>query len=41
MVLMPSRFTVERRAGTSADAFPFDAVDERGSAVLSAARIRA
>ncbi len=40
MVLMPSRFTVERRAGASDEALSFDAVDERGAPVLSGGRVR-
>jgi hypothetical protein len=41
MVLLPSRFTVERRAGTRADGIVFDAVDERGVRVLSGGSVRA
>ena len=41
MVLLPSRFTVERRAGTPADGVAFDAVDERGARVLSGGSVRA
>jgi len=40
MVRMPSRFTVERRAGASGDGLSFGAIDERGAPVLSGGGIR-